>query len=220
MAEGYTPLALPGFELFFRPWLFSRIRIRFGPLPSLPAGIPAILVANHTSWWDPFVLREMHRLTRPGDPLYTVMLESELDRRPFFRRIGVVGIEPSSVASVRSTLRILRQRLDRHPEACLTFFPQGRIWPATRRPLGFLRGIELFVRTLGPVAIVPIGLRVEPLNATRSTVFVLPGIPTIHDQGSGLAKSLQGDVESLLDRTAGHVDQHGEAAADSWPPPA
>jgi 1-acyl-sn-glycerol-3-phosphate acyltransferase len=219
VAEGYTPFALAGFELFFRPWLFSRVRIAPFALPDLPSGIPAVLVANHTSWWDPFVLREMHRQMRRG-PLYTVMLESELGQRPFFRRIGVVGIEPSSVASVRSTVRTLRHRLRSHPEACLTYFPQGRIWPATRRPLGFLRGIELFVSHLAPVAVVPIGIRLEALNSTRPTIFTLPGAPSVYEDGKGLAAHLEAATEGLLDTIADHLERHGEAALENWPPSA
>lgn len=218
MAEGFSPLALAGFELFFLPLMRSRVQTRIAPIPDLPPDRPVFFVANHSSWWDPFILREMHRRMRPEQPLYTLMLQSELEKHPFFRRIGIVGIDPASAGSVRRAIRTFQRRLERHPGACVTFFPQGRIWPATRRPLGFRRGIEPFVQALAPVTLLPVGIRVEPLNDLRPTAFTLPGSPIPATSGEGLAPRLEDEVVRLLDRIGSHVDEYGEDSARHWPP--
>lgn len=196
----------------------SRVRTRIAPIPDLPADRPVLFVANHSSWWDPFILREMHRRIRPDQPLYTLMLQSELEKHPFFSRIGIVGIEPTSAGSIRRAIRTFQGRIRRHPGACITFFPQGRIWPATRRPLGFRRGIEPFVQALESVTLLPVGIRVEPLNELRPTAFTLPGQPIQATSGEGVAHRLERAVEHLLDRIGAHVDAHGEDSVSHWPP--
>ena len=66
------------FDLVFRPWLRGHIhRIEVRGSVSLPADRPVVIAANHTSWWDGFLLRDLQRRLRPEAPLYTVMLESE-----------------------------------------------------------------------------------------------------------------------------------------------
>ncbi len=175
--------AVRAFELFFRPWRDARVRTLVAGLPrGLPDGVPLLLAANHVSWWDPFTLREVQRALRPRAPFFTVLLEAELARRPFFQRLGVVGLDPASPASLRACIRQLRRLLDEHPDGAICFFPQGRIWPSFRRPLGFRPGIGLLARELGPMIVLPIGLHVEPLSATRPTVFAAAAEPVFIDR--------------------------------------
>lgn len=218
MAEGFSPAALRGFELFFRPWLRRRIRLRVAGLPpALPRDIPLLLVANHTSWWDPFLLRELHRSLRPGSPLYTLMLEAELERRPFFRRIGVIGIDPASPASVRGALRTLERRLRSRPDATVTYFPQGRIWPTTRRPLGFRRGIEVLARRLPGALVLPVAIHVEPLAGVAPVAF-LHAMPAWRTDEAFQIALVESAVARGLDRITTHLARFGENAADAWPP--
>jgi 1-acyl-sn-glycerol-3-phosphate acyltransferase len=214
MDDGYSPLAMAGFELFFRPWMRRRVALKLlRPLPHIPPATPLLVVANHTSWWDPFVVRELQREMRPGAPIRTLMLAKELDRRPFFKRIGVVGINPESIGSIRSVLRQLRGSVRNSPASTVLIFPQGRIWPSHRRPLGFRRGFELLAASLTPIAVLPIALHVEPLNSVKPTIFVLPG--KVWD-AAGAAPSIAEVEERVtrdLDRILGHAARWGEEAA-------
>src|SRR5947208_2199405 len=82
----WTPLFVRAFELAWRPWMRSRLHVRIGQMPAtLSADVPLLLVANHTSWWDGFVLRELQRRLRPDAPLYTLMSSAELARFPALR---------------------------------------------------------------------------------------------------------------------------------------
>ena len=49
----------------------------------------------------------------------------------------------------------VRRRLDERPDGTVIFFPQGRIWPSFKRPLGFHPGIGLFARELAPMIVLP-----------------------------------------------------------------
>jgi 1-acyl-sn-glycerol-3-phosphate acyltransferase len=215
----FSPLAVRAFEAFFRPWRDRRVRTLMAGLPAdLPNGVPLLLAANHVSWWDPFTLREVQRVLRPASPVFVVMLERELARRPYFRRMGVVGIEPGSGASLRACIRQLRKHLDARPDGVIVFFPQGRIWPSFRRPLGFHPGIGLLARELAPLVVLPVALHVEPLNATRSTIFASAAEP-IRVNGSIDAARVEAAVAGELDALLAFLGRHGEDAPRHWPGP-
>ena len=217
MGSRFSPAAVGAFELLFRPWMRRRVHaVRVAGLPvGLPPARPLLLAANHVSWWDGFILREVQRALRPGAPLYTVMSRTELARLPFFRRLGVVGIDPSSRGSVLGALRCLEVRVRERPDAVVVFFPQGRIWPSFRRPLGFQRGVELFARRLSSV-VLPVGVHAEPLNTVAPTFFVSVGEPLEWAPG---VEELERRVEAELDAVLGFVSTHGEEAPRGWPGP-
>jgi 1-acyl-sn-glycerol-3-phosphate acyltransferase len=217
MNSRFSPAAVGAFELLFRRWMRRRVRaVRITGLPaSLPPARPLLLAANHVSWWDGFVLREVQRALRPGAPLYTLMSSAELERLPFFRLLGVVGIDGGSPGTLASALRFLRERLRERPDSVIVLFPQGRIWPSHRRPLGFRPGVELFARRLGPV-VVPVGVHAEPLNAASPTYFASVGEPcAAAPEASGLERS----VEAQLDAVLAFLAEHGEDAPRHWPAP-
>ena len=219
MDSRWSPPAVRAFELFFRPWRDARVRTLAAGLPrGLPGDVPLLFAANHVSWWDPFTLREVQRALRPASPFFTVMLEAELARRPFFRRLGVVGLDPASPASLRACIRQLRRLLERHPDGSICYFPQGRIWPSFKRPLGFRPGIRLLARELGRMMVLPVGLHVEPLSATRPTMFVSAG-EVVPVDGYLDAADTEAAVERELDAIHTFLARHGEDAERHWPGP-
>lgn len=219
MDSRWQPLAVRAFEAFFRPWRDRRVRTLMAGLPArLPHDVPLLLAANHVSWWDPFTLREVQRVLRPSSPVFVVMLEDELARRPYFRRMGVHGIQPGSGASLRACIRQLRRHLEARPDGSVIFFPQGRIWPSFKRPLAFHPGIGLLARELAPLVVLPVALHVEPLNATRATVFASAAEP-IRADGALDPADVESAVTGELDALLAFLSRHGEAAPGSWPGP-
>lgn len=216
----FSPMALAAFESVFRPWMRRHIHaVRIAGLPgALPPQQPLLLVANHCSWWDAFALREAQRVLRPGAPVHTVMLRSELRRFPFFRWLGAVGIEPGSPGSVAHAVRGLQARLRARPDAVVLFFPQGRIWPSFRRPLGFQRGVELLARRLAPVTTLPVGLHLEPLVSPAPSILVSVGEP-LDGPAAADAGGLEAAVAEQLDRIFAFLVRHGEQALLAWPAP-
>jgi hypothetical protein len=221
MRSHFSPAKLAAFELFFRPWRRRRIHAtRIAGLPRELPRLPLVLVANHVSWWDGFTLREVHRLLRPAAPVWTLMTERELLRSPFLRSIGGFGIDPEHPASVRGALRFLRARAAERPDATVLLFPQGRIWPAHRRPLGFRRGVEGFARAVSPCVVLPIAIHHEPLTAAAPTVFVSAGATVRGGDGERCVAALLGGAGvAESDRILDFLSLHGEDAPRHWPDP-
>jgi 1-acyl-sn-glycerol-3-phosphate acyltransferase len=212
----YSRAAFGSFDLFFRPWRASRLTTApiMGLPAELPAGRPLLLVANHTSWWDGFLVRDVHLALRRTAPMYTVMNRAELERLPFFRLLGAVPLEVGSSSSLLRLLRCLRTAVRARPYSSVVYFPQGRIWPAWKRPLGFLGGVELVTRALAPCCILPIGIHIESLNHARPTAFVSVGPVISYPEQQATSQVLEDAVSAQLDTLAALLARHGEASVD------
>lgn len=213
--------ALHLFEMAFLPWMRRRVSVHMAGLPrTLAPDLPLLVVANHISWWDGFVLRELHRVLRPRSPLRVLMTSAEYRRNPVLGWIAALPMQPGSPNSVLRAFRELRRLRDREPSMVTLFFPQGRIWPSQRRPLGFERGVTTLARMLAPATILPVALHMEPLAAARPSFFALAGSPRLLQAGEreDVAR-LEAVVEAELDRLFAHLASRGEAALDNWPQP-
>ncbi|MEO5590219.1 MAG: lysophospholipid acyltransferase family protein [Gemmatimonadaceae bacterium] len=218
MSRGFSDLAYAGFDAIFRPWMSRRIAgVSVVGLPEdVEPDRPLVLVANHVSWWDGFLLMQIRRSIRPRAPFHTVMLQSELQRSRFLRRIGAIGIEPSSPGSVIHAVRELSERTRSRPDSVIFFFPQGRIWPSHRRPLGFKRGIEVFTNAIGSSTLLPVGIHFEPLTKASPQAFVSVGDP-IPSEDKPSARDLEHAVEAQLDELLGLIERHGEDVLNHHP---
>lgn len=215
MKTRFVPQAAAVFDAVIGPFLSTRIAKLHvqGPSNPLPSGMPLLLVANHVSWWDGFLLRALQKRLRPTAPLHTVMLERELAKNPWFRLMGCHGLVPGDRSSWEGILAALACEVAANPDTCLSFFPQGRIWPSQRRPLGFRRGIEQLIPRLPDPLVVPVAIRFEPLNTLSPHVFLRVGEPVRSPTGElAGAKHWERVVQALLDEQAAQLDRLGEDA--------
>lgn len=222
MKTRFIPQAAAVFDAMLAPFLSSRIGgLHFhGPSTPIPPGKPLLLVANHVSWWDGFLLRALQKRLRPDAPLHTVMLERELAKNPWFRLMGCHGIVPGDRSSWDNVLDSISVALRERPDGCVAFFPQGRIWPAQKRPLGFRKGLSQLIERLPEAVVLPVALRFEPLNTLSPHAFVTTGEPvlvaSVHRNHPDHWEDL---VRLLLDEQAAHLDRHGEQAGNRAPEP-
>jgi 1-acyl-sn-glycerol-3-phosphate acyltransferase len=202
----------------WRRWHLHEIHCGGATAEDVPRDVPLLLVANHVSWWDGFLLRAVQKRLRPRGRLFTVMSARELARFPFFGLLGVVGVDRGSVASIRGMLRALIAHRRRHDSMLVvSYLPQGRVWPSSRRPLGFQRGVGLVAARLAPIAIVPVALHIEPLTTPAPHAFVLIGAPTIVRAGEAPdVGGVERSVATLLDALRAFLDEAGEDAGRRW----
>ncbi|HOX53238.1 MAG TPA: lysophospholipid acyltransferase family protein [Fibrobacteria bacterium] len=206
------------FEAVFSPFTAFCLRIRLRADDSIDPGRGVVFVANHHSWWDGFLLRALQRRLMPNTPLWSVMLERELAPRGWFRRMGCLGVAPGEPGSIRSLVRNLGA-IARSPGGwAVSYFPQGRIRPADARPLGFRPGLERILSVMGNVQVVPVALRIEPLNTRRPHAFVWAGAPLEKTAGERFdLSSLERAVERQLDSLEAELARLGEDASREWP---
>ena len=213
-------LAWSVFDAAFGPFRRRALAsVLIAPPADLPAG-PLLFVANHVSWWDGFLLRELQRRIAPDADPSTVMLERELRSRPMLRALGAVGIEPGSIASLRDAVRTLEERRARLGDRfCLFYFPQGRIWPSYRRPLGFVPGLSRVAQRLAPITIVPVAIHLEPLNRLAPTACLRLARPLVVERENPFVdceREVERRIEEQLDRSFALAALTGEDLAAAW----
>lgn len=212
------PFAWRTFELGFEPWMRRKLQgvyLTGLPDPSPPADLPLLLVANHTSWFDGFLLRAVQRELRPRGVLRTIMLTRELDDRWILRALGGLGFDPSRPQTLRGVLRTLRDLRSVPAGLTVSFFPQGRIHPAWQDPPApFRPGLRLLFEALAPARILPVAIHLEMGSHTRPTAYLSAG-PLLDDNPVAGAEAA---VNRELGRIREHLAHHGESAAEAWPP--
>ncbi len=189
-----------------------------GGVPKIPSERPLLIVSNHMSWWDAFLILELQRVLRPGAPIFTIALEETLRQHPFLGRVGLIPLNPSDSLSFRRVLKAVTERISsfsrsgsKGPAPIIVFFPQGKIRPAWASPLGFRDGIALLARALPRGLILPLGMIIEPLNQKRPSVWLKCGEPLESDQirsSDELEAAVQGQLQFLLEG----LRAEGEAA--------
>ncbi|MEQ9104395.1 MAG: 1-acyl-sn-glycerol-3-phosphate acyltransferase [Rhodothermales bacterium] len=139
-----------------------------------PAAVTAF-VCNHSGRWDGFaVWAERFKVRKPGKHL-SIVLEESHERYWIFRGAGAVPISPGSISSVRNVTRVLRDAL--RPGDTLALFPQGRIFPGDKLPLGFKSLTRVLSHIAGPVMVIPTALATEMLHLKKPAVFMSFGSP-------------------------------------------
>ena len=165
-------------DIIFQPYLtwsfkrnFHEIQV-LGTLPEIPDDLPMLLLPNHSTWWDGFFVYLLNkRIFRRT--AYLMMLESQLSKYKFFRKVGAYSIEPENrrnvIESLEYTVELLTQEIP-----LVTVFPQGQLLPWQTRPLGYKRGVEWILRKYRKsIAVLPLAIRTEFLGEKRPSVFFL-----------------------------------------------
>lgn len=179
------------------------VKVELEGLENLPPGQPAILVANHESWFDVFAL-VVHL---PVD--YRFVGKVELTRIPFFGRAwlatGHIAIDRSDRQKAIESLRAAGESL-RREGAVVVMFPEG-----TRsddgRLLPFKKGAFVLALQTG-VPVVPAGVsgsrEIMPKGSWRirpGTIVIRIG-PAIPVEGRG-----EGARDELLDQAYREVER-------------
>lgn len=144
----------------------------------------AMLALNHHSWWDAYLCW----LIRAHAPAQTsgIMTTEQLERFPFFRRVGVI-----SDKNVREALR----RLARGDTFLI--FPEGSLQQAGH--VGEVkRGVAFLARRSG-VPVYPVACRVVLRGAQRPEAFLVLGEPLERAlDDAALLETLKANLDALL----------------------
>ncbi|EYF03787.1 lysophospholipid acyltransferase family protein [Chondromyces apiculatus] len=166
---------------------------------ALVAEAPLLLVANHTSWWDPLLILHLSQHTLEVDG-HAMMDAKNLRRLPFFAKVGAFGVDLESAADGAAAIKYAAKLLDR-PGRAVWVFPQGRERPAGQRPLGFKAGSAEIARVARRARVVPVGIRYEMGGEERPRLYVSFGAPLTAMREPREARQVQEEaVQAELDR--------------------
>jgi len=160
---------------------------------------PVVAAANHSNWWDGFVILLMNRLL-PTRTFYLAQEERHLAKYRFLNRIGAFGLDLQSPrAGLKEALRLLAS-----PRNVVWMFPQGALKPSWQ-PLKIKGGAHLLARRSG-AQLLPVALRYEWFQESRPSIVVNFGRP-LEAEGD-LHEALEG-IFHELDRPISEIDLRG-----------
>lgn len=202
------------FKIYTR-WLFYRrfervwIRQEYQPTDHSRT----VYYLNHHSWWDgliPFLLNEyrFHQQAR------AMMQKKQMQKYPFFKKIGGFSIDPVRPRSSIQTLRYAISSM-RRKNASLFIYPQGEITPPSA-PLEFKKGLAWLCQQLPDCDFVPVALYIHTLRSDKPElhIFVNNKIEVDRDNPlSSITLKFEKELNSslkFLHETAGFEDHHFE----------
>ena len=207
-------------DAVFKPYVtgllgrdFRSLRV-VGTEPSVPAGLPLIVIGNHNTWWDGFFIYLLNlRVFRRR--LYLMMAERQLKRFPFFSHVGAFSVNPGHPRSVRESLSYAAGLLSLK-DTLLCVFPQGVMTPYGASALVFRPGLEKIVTMYGgEVALVQVAIKCAFLEERKPEVFFLLDDPVISSAadfpGTRVFEERQAALVERLDRIVmgGRADMPG-----------
>ena len=139
-------MTYPKNNKFFR-WFFSRyikvlIRRNFQAVNynsiTVAADRSVLLVANHFSWWDGFILYYLNaRLLKKN--FHIIVLKETMQKVKFFKYLGAFSVNKNS-RTVMQTLNYAAQLLN-EPKNLVVIFPQGKLYSNFVTSVNFEKGI-------------------------------------------------------------------------------
>lgn len=207
------PVALrhPGMTRFFAAVMarqmaatFRAVRLARPGLPELPPGRPVVVYSNHPSWWDPAFYIVLHRRLFPDREGYGPMDDGMLDRYPFFRRIGIFGVEQEGRRGAARFLSTSRAILS-DPRRLLWVTAQGRFADPRERPLALRPGVAHLMARSPEALALPLALEYPFWGEKRPEALAAFGTPLDGREGGDAgawAERLEGALTATCDRLA------------------
>ncbi len=165
-------------------WYFRRnfhaVRISRAGQPMLPPGRPAVIYTNHPSWWDPAFFIVLSGIKFPERISFGPMDAAALEKYPFFKRVGIFGIEPTTARGAQRFL-IASLRILRDPRAMLWVTSEGEFTDARQRPVRLRPGIAHLARRLQNAVFVPLAMEFPFWNERYPEALARFGSPLAVD---------------------------------------
>jgi 1-acyl-sn-glycerol-3-phosphate acyltransferase len=152
------------------------LRVARWGMPEVPRGAPAVIFANHPSWWDGVAFMLLYRRLLKDRPLFTPMAEWALDKYAFMRRLGVFGIE---TGSSRGTVAFLRtaEHVLKDPAHILWINAPGRFCDPRERPIPIAPGMTRLPEMAPGAHFVPLAFDYPFWSERKPEMLVAFGAP-------------------------------------------
>lgn len=164
------------------------------------SGVPLIIYANHSSWWDGLVFLEI--LRRFDFENYVMMEEKQLRKLFLFRQLGAFSVVREKPREAVKSINYAADLLKKNANRTLLIFPQAKILPNDVRPIRFFNGLARIVEKVETIYAIPAALRYEFIGNYKPEIFVKISEPEFIKKDVGFqSKTLIVDFEKRLSET-------------------
>lgn len=191
---------------------FGGVHLRRGTRPDVVPGQGecrrVVVVMNHPSWWDPLVAMLLKREWFGEVPAFGGMAAEELERYPFFKRLGLFPVRAGS-AGARDWRDAMRA-VSGCERAVLWTTPQGRFVDVRERGVALMPGVAMAGEPAQGCIYLPVALEYVMGRARLPEVYVSVGDPikaeAMHGMGRmDVAERLRQALEAEQDVLASTV---------------
>ena len=163
-------------EIIFDVYLKRLIKKSFNDfrvinaLPVIDKSKSLVITPNHFSWWDGFFIYWLNKKLL-NKKLHIMMLEEQLKRYWFFKKLGCYSID---LIDSRKMITSLKYTLDliSDPENLIIIYPQGEIQPYEQRPIVIKDGINyLSSKSSIDFQILPVAFKINYTNERYPIIY-------------------------------------------------
>lgn len=145
--------------------------ILLNEFPKIPDDAGLLIAPNHFSWWDGFFIYNLMK-KMSSRKLHIMMLENQLERYWFFKKVGAFSINPSNPKSIYKSFLYSKEVLN-NPDNFLVIYPQGEIEPFDKENYTIRKGIRNFVSGYKQKAVLlPITFKIHFDNERKPKVYL------------------------------------------------
>ncbi|QQS36417.1 MAG: lysophospholipid acyltransferase family protein [Ignavibacteriales bacterium] len=152
---------------------FNRF-ILVNEFPEIEPGSSLLILPNHFSWWDGFFIDyyTKHFIKRK---IHLLMLEEQLKRYWFFKKVGAYSINPDNAKSTFESLQYTAEVLN-DLDNFVVYYPQGKIEQYEKRPPLFKPGVlKVLENSKLKTNVLPVGFKISYSENKLPDVFVRSG---------------------------------------------
>ncbi len=195
---------------------FGGVYLRRGTRPSVVPGRAGcervVVVMNHPSWWDPLVAMVLKREWFGDVPVFGGMAAEELERYPFFKRLGLFPVRKGA-AGARDWREAMRA-VAGCERAVLWTTPQGRFVDVRERGVPLMPGVAMTGELQRGCVYLPVAVEYVSGRARLPEVYVSVGEALEAEEMRGLGRAEV--VERLRQRLEAEQDAlaNGVCAGD------
>lgn len=170
--------------LYWRTFAKVDIQSEYRPTP----GQSTLYVLNHHYWFDaltPLLLNHSHFQQH----LMAIMDKVQLEKHPFFAKLGAIPIDRSHA---RNAVKTLDQAADwlNEPGTCVFLYPQGKLTDSIE-PIVLESGVVRLIENAPMADVVPIGMHIHFRNGPKPELVIRIGKPIVFQFSAPKALVLQ-----------------------------
>ncbi|MFH2044469.1 MAG: lysophospholipid acyltransferase family protein [Pseudomonadota bacterium] len=175
---------------------FSHIYI-CGDIPVISESKALLLVPNHISWWDGFIADHLNRIFIKKT-IYLMMLEEQLRRYKFFKKLGAFSVNPNNINDAANSLRYARALLN-DSKNMVVIYPQGILQSQFIPHVKAKEGIFALAGMSGnQFQILPIAALVNPYDEKKPEIIIRLGKLNINTDFVQKSAVFEDEFNSLI----------------------